>query len=728
VAIGIIFAFHVCRNGIPALRHDWQWPVTREEFFLTMLNSVSGWVSTGFGQPQTYPSNYLVDLPLVVFAAITGPYGALIILSLFTGWAVAFAVFSLCDAFKASTLASVAAALFAAFNPWTYNEIVAGHILMVLSYGGLLFLVANIARGKSQTSMAWPLLLVFHQLQFFALALVALVTAIPWRRPWLAFLVAALLCVPIVIGMTAGSATLLATPYTLSWQATNSVAFPQAFLLLGYFTRYADVMGFAAHAAMWLIAGAAALALVSARRSRVAVPAACLLVVFALIASGTKGPLAALYGRVVLLTPFSGFFRELYDLVAVVAICYAVLLARANRFATAAALCASSVLTVLWFVHPPAAFWLNARALPRANVAADPQSRYALFPAFQPLSYRGKGSGVDPDARYQSNGAVPLNEYLASYPAAKALSFAQVSAGASGLEALGVSYVACRTDFATSRLALFADLSRRPPSSSLCNRHLDNPVPLASLVAYRIGNDPSELGGGEVFVGDVPGADAVIRLTSPRASDDPHVDWIDARLAFAANPEMAQGLGGVMTSSHRPLWISDAKAGDKILAFARGRVFDGDRALPLPQAKYAWAPLSHPREALRCEGTCLVAALGRFAELPLTTGRDTWSRVDVRYPLPWLAFARVPPGKASVLRFNVSYNTGWQAWAGTLRMPHVRLDTVTNGWMLPQRRMPQQVVVVHVPSLFQAATEFFALVMLPIIFLARRDRKRMSWV
>ncbi len=62
----------------------------------------------------------------------------------------------------------------------------------------------------------------------------------------------------------------------------------------------------------------------------------------------------------------------------------------------------------------------------------------------------------------------------------------------------------------------------------------------------------NELGACDLFFGDVmPGA--IRPIVAPTDSIDPQTAWIDARLAFAESPSLAQAIGGALTQSAAPL-------------------------------------------------------------------------------------------------------------------------------------------------------------------------------
>jgi hypothetical protein len=77
---------------------------------------------------------------------------------------------------------------------------------------------------------------------------------------------------------------------------------------------------------------------------------------------------------------------------------------------------------------------------------------------------------------------------------------------------------------------------------------------------------------------------------------------------------------------------------------------------------------------------------------------------------PWLLVTEVPPGERRVLRYGVRYDEHWTAFARTKKLPHVRVDTVVNGWLLPAFDRSARVVLVETGALLVALSELVSAV------------------
>ncbi|MFY9720160.1 MAG: hypothetical protein WAK16_10995, partial [Candidatus Cybelea sp.] len=427
IAAALAFAAFVVAKGVPTLRHDWNWPIDRLAIPSFFDESVSGWLSSGFGIANAHPTAYLLALPVVAAMWIFGPLAALALLALATGYGCMRAAAGVASRWGNADFAAVGIGLFALFNPWVYNEVVAGHLTMVLAYGALIGLFSEMTRGTGACTvrLALWLALVEIQLQFFIIAVLAVALFAAFTRKWSPLLAGAIVALPSVVGILAERATLLQIPYSVEWQANQSVDPLSLLSLNGYFPRYADRLGLGAQVAVWSICALALVGVVAARRWRTAIWAAAAAALVYLIAIGMRGPLAAPYVWIVRQIPESGVFRELYDLAGVFAALLVVLACAATASVRAlgyVGLAAGIALSVTWMLHPPSDLWIGARAYPHPSVTGPAFSRVALLPAFQPLQLRGGGGdGADPDAFRYPGQVAALNEYFPTYPVDVAL-------------------------------------------------------------------------------------------------------------------------------------------------------------------------------------------------------------------------------------------------------------------------------------------------------------------
>ncbi|MGC1382108.1 MAG: hypothetical protein WA814_13925 [Candidatus Baltobacteraceae bacterium] len=718
VAGAAAFAAFVAANGVPTLRHDWSWPIGRDAIASFVNESLGGWVSVGFGVPNPHPTTYLIALPIASLMWLFGPYLALVLTAFAIGYLCMRAAALLSSAWGYDAVAAFGIGLFALFNPWVYNEVVAGHLVMVLAFGGSIGLLAEMMRGAnaSPVRLALWLALVASQLQFFILAMLALAVFAAFTKRWLPVVAGLCFALPTAIGLVAERSTLLATPYNVTWQANQSVAPLPLLALGGYFPGYADRLGVAAQLAVWAMLGLAALGALVAVRRRRAVWAIVALVALYVAVLGTNGPFAAQYEWVVRHVPESGVFRELYDIAGLLA-ALIVLLAFAATSAVRplayAGLCAGAVLLVTWIARPPSDLWIAAGSYPRPAVSAPAFARVALLPAFQPLGLRvGGGDGADPDVYVYPAHVAALNAYLPTYPVDVALARFERTGDEETLRALGVVQIVSRPwlmSRSNGRIGLAArSLAAAPARAGAVPQtsSLGGATPLVSACETpRIVALALRLGACNLFFGDVPGYEPVRAELAQSDSIDPQTAWIDARLAFAAVPALAQGIGGTLTQSRVPYRV---EPGSALLAYVRGRLNAADgRRLAGGGGGFTWFQIPPDVSSVVCDGLCeLVAQTRTSPRLPpdLPPARS-WA-LRFRRPAPWLYVVDPGPRPAPLLRLNERYDPGWAAISGWRVLPHLRIDVSTNGWAMPAASTGE-VILVQVTALLQLIAQLF---------------------
>ena len=450
IAAALAFAAFVVAKGTPTLRHDWNWPIDRLAIPSFFNESIGGWLPVGFGVANTHPTTYLIALPLTAAMWVVGPLIALALFAFATGYCTTRAAANVAARLGSAAPAAIGAGMLALFNPWVYNEVVAGHLVMVLAYGGLIGLLAEMLRGReaSPVRLALWLVLIEAQLQFFIVAMAASFAFALATKKWLPIAAAAIAALPTAVGLVADRGALLQTPYSVQWQANQSLS-PVALLSLGgYFPGYADRLGLAAQVAIWTLCALALAGMLAGRRRRAVRWAAAAAGLVYLCALGVHGPLDVAYEWTVRSVPESGVFRELYDFGGVFAALLIALAAAATGRMKALgylALLAGAALPITWLIHPPSDLWVGAQTYPHPIVAAQPFSRVALLPGFQPLQLRtGGGDGADPDAIAYPGHVAALNEYLPAYPVDMALAQYEQNGDPTALRALGVSLIVAR--------------------------------------------------------------------------------------------------------------------------------------------------------------------------------------------------------------------------------------------------------------------------------------------
>ena len=81
--------------------------------------------------------------------------------------------------------------------------------------------------------------------------------------------------------------------------------------------------------------------------------------------------------------------------------------------------------------------------------------------------------------------------------------------------------------------------------------------------------------------------------------------------------------------------------------------------------------------------------------VPLEPAAQSAQQVTFRTLLPWLVVARVDAGNIATLRYDVTYDRHWSAYLDRAALPHIRIDGVVNGWIVPDRRTARKIVIVE---------------------------------
>lgn len=743
IVLSVSYAVCVCAHGIPALRHDWLWPRERYGFIDYVVNSTSGWSTIGIGAPAPYPGAYIVGTCLGLLGLICGPLITLVTFLVAIGISITFGARALVKSLGASNLQAITLAVFALCNPWVYNETVAGHIYMLLAYGVCFSVLAELLRPSVRPRrLALLFVLLLPQLQFFLIAMIAITIHAFVRRIYLPWLTGLIVALPIWTGLVFDRSSLLHIPYTLAWEESQSVPPVDAPILMGYFANYAAHFAGFQTAAVWAFIACACLGAVAARQRMLAMFSVVAIALFMIAAMGTRGALSSSYAGVVLHFPESGLFRELYDLLAFVAIGYCVLIAcvpSSNwfRFANLVALLASMVMATGWIAFPPSSYWDAASQLPHVKVVTAPDTRFALYPAYQPMQFNGNGSGADPDAYARPGNVSPINEYLAQYPIDVALSSLASQGDANPLEALSTSLIVQRPWLDMDVRSLRLQFNGAPPNLSnkeLTYRYL-RPLPLVALQEYpKVGSLVNILGEGNIHFADARDVAAPLARSRWRAlpkffavqASNEFIDerggWIDVRFDFVAHPELGQGLGGAVTTSDTALL--PVRGGIATLINVKGELRSrSNRLVSRTTDGYQWVRLAEDVTALRCAGRCVVAAQAAIGRVPpLNPGRRRYQRAIFTTLTPWLVRVEIPGSTLPVLRYNVAYDPNWDAVAPGKTMTHLRLDATINGWLLPNSRTAYAIYIIHRVALSQAVAEMLGALWVISLIMHSRPR------
>jgi len=718
-------------RGVPALRQDWNWPIHATEVRHFLSLSWSAWAPGGLGGAAPYPASYLIAIPLAIFLNIGGSGVSVFAFMVVVGAAVTFGALSIIKLRKHSAMTSLGLMAFALFNPWVYTETIAGHTAMVLAYGLTMFVIAElISRSPRWQLVALSLIAMLTQLQIFCFAYLLTAVKIRERNVWKALVVTLIAATPIIIGVVLNWGALSAIPYTVAWQKTQSIAPDRILFLSGYAAGYARPIAGWAVVSCFLIAACAVLGLLAAWRSGKREGSDVFLVltavaVLVVIVTGTKGIAAGSYTYLVQRYPVTGLVRELYDLVGYIAIAYLILASYARRgwLLSAFAIGAGATAVAGWIAYPPAKYFVPAASVPALHFSAPSNSRFALFPPFQPLRFGPAGSGADPDVYPRARNVTPLNTYLIQYPAAAALLSYLHDGSTTDLSALSVSTIVKRPYFKSNNRSLKNQLGGNFPHIRPAKTEMTIGIPyipeLTLMGTPRVGAIASVLGSGNVFFGDAKISRALPEwrslpdytgVTAPNSEVNPARGWVDARFAFQTNLNVAQWLGGAATSSRVARLQIPAEG--SLLVYVRGSLYDEKgRMISGDTHGYRWVRVPRHPINVRCSGFCVVVGgANRFPSMTNNPPVNTYSGVPFKALFPWLVLANVPPHAAGALRYNVTYSRGWFANMGDRWLPHVRLDEVVNGWLVPRSNKSATLVLINFVAAVQELFELVGLV------------------
>lgn len=711
------------------------------DYLRAAYDGINGWSGAGIGSYNLHPLNYLGVIPMTLAMIVFGSPLALVVeiawtAALIVGGALALSA-------DASPLRRAAIVTFALFNPWVYTQVVAGHLFMVNAYGAAMLLLAALRRPAfSRGPAVLALGVIAAQPQFFLWAMSAVAWNAVNRKTLWTLLTGVALAVPaIVVAVLLSGGVAESDPTVRRWIESQAVAPLSALALTGYFTHYASGFDGIPTFGVYVVAAVALVGLLGLGLPTFVRGLMAFGVPFALAAS--LGPaLSPLEVRMRHLLPISGLFREGYDLIGLVAIGYIFFCSRVRpdwRWIDVVLAASVALLVPVWIWQPVTRFWVSHATLPEQNVTIAENMRFVTLPGLQPLDYLGRGSGVDPDAFPRSSNRTPLNEYHASYPVDAAIAGYERDGNTSLLRQLSVGEAIQRpgyhSDVAALSQQVAAERGRRPPGPNfVAPRRVELPNALPELVVRPVPSDVSRdvrALQGAVFFGDAaqwPDDTPIGRMAlghrfapvNPSSgSIDPLHDWIDARLAFVERPELAQAFGGAYTVQSRV--ALDVLPNLALYAAVDGRLEDDRGRLVTRSTRgYAWIDPPHDVRAIRCVGTCVVAGQGIPAgNAGGPSGADP-QRVTFVAVAPWLLYARLPETQsAALLQYNMRYAPTWNAFVlGRGRLPHVRLDALTNGWRIEPRDGGSLVIVIETVSLLQVLAQILGIA---ILILALRE-------
>ncbi|MEO6990746.1 MAG: hypothetical protein ABI346_03570 [Candidatus Baltobacteraceae bacterium] len=441
VAVALVVGLTVAHRllvepGIVGLFHDWTLPPFGSQNLGVARGVFDGWTNGGLGGPVGYPTEYPMIFAFALVSWLGLPADVLSKAVVVAVPAIALlAGYSLARVLGMRVVPALLCGAFYALNPVVLNKLVAGQLAYLFGYAFLPTVVAAFLPSIRRVSVARAVLagglaaIAGFEIQLGILAIAALFVCTltagkrPARRRWgllaVALATAAVIELPTLIGASANYASFGAraefNPIDLGWFYRNSVALEDALRLVGYVVGYDRIA--AAHVpGWWLAAGVVAAAaiggLVVAPR-RVGVVAMGMLALVLALVAGLHSPFASIVGWAFLHVPLAQAFRELYHLMAVVALIYAIGIGYAFDWRANS----PRIDALLVAVRPALAFTLVLFFVPLLSGNAEGQisahdyvgglaatyhrlegsdRRVAWFPLDQPLAYRGKGAGIDP--------------------------------------------------------------------------------------------------------------------------------------------------------------------------------------------------------------------------------------------------------------------------------------------------------------------------------------------
>lgn len=392
--------------GVPALRHDWAWPITQGGVAALIHNLSAPIIPANWDTIAWIPRVQLVQPIVLLFAGLTSPVFCLKLLLFAVIATAASGGFLLARALGSSTPIAALCALWLSATPFVIDELVAGHIWILLAYAALVHaLNAIIRRNPWPVTFLWSAATAIdiHFIGFDTIAFaVLLVTKTVTLRELRGALLGLVAFVPGIFGgiMAAASATFESQQTIAMYERVNSVPLLDALRGFGYSAGYDRVGTFAL--AQWLLFLPVAFAIASALKRRAL--AIVLLVVSCFAAAGIYGPVGQIQSWAFDSIRATSVFRELFDFIALVNIAAVVAFAslRIPRTLQVAAV-SLGVIAILPGLRasyaPLLPLFVPARADVEAVTRVERETgsmQILALPALAPMMTNGFPGGVDP--------------------------------------------------------------------------------------------------------------------------------------------------------------------------------------------------------------------------------------------------------------------------------------------------------------------------------------------
>lgn len=318
VTVTLVLRPIILSPGIPAMRQDWQWPITHGGVAAMFGNLSSPVIPAEWDAVAWLPR---VNVIQPVFLLVNTFVSSVITLKIFlftTLLMAALGAYSLARALGGVVLLSCAAMLFYVASPFVINELVAGHLWILFAYACTPFLVEALIRKRY-----WPAVFLWtattsidiHFLGFDILIAVALAVAgvVPFREQR-GFVLGLIAFIPAVVGAACASHSVaFEGQHTIPfYEIVNSTSVTDAVRGLGYMAGYDRIY---TQPLSWLLLIPFIVALwLVARRKWLAL---ILMLTGSVIAAGVNGPLSLLEEWAFNHIVAASVFRELYDAIAI---------------------------------------------------------------------------------------------------------------------------------------------------------------------------------------------------------------------------------------------------------------------------------------------------------------------------------------------------------------------------------------------------------------------------
>lgn len=707
--LAILIAFPLFAGGVPALQHDWQWPINRAQCDVLVRVGSEPWNRNGTGSAQIYPEAWwpYAFMGALCYAAGPGPSAGTFVLLMVL--AAEASMLWLSRLLRVGNAASLIACVIYVANPVVLNEVQAGHTLFLFSYALLPALVAaSLVRSRFRGAWCGLLLgLCAAQQQFLVVGAILLLVFLirsPFVRSIIdlavAFIIAAIISAPEWILALTPSATgaFNALEPTLHWESAQSASPALAVRLLGYIGHYDQHLPAAVQLALWSLPMIALIGLLAPARRAFAARFGAVAIVAVLLVCGLNGPLAAPLAFLFVHAPVSALFRELYVLSAIAALSYAVLAAFAigsQRAASAAIVvgalaviavgCSVAIALRTSLDIPRYRIDIPGAALLDQIADASGNARYVAQPSLFPFALDdGPHVGKLPFAIGLAQHPAAMSE-LATFP----LTYASLSYRTRPdlLQALDVGTI-LTVPRVREAFAQLVEPQFRVDARRLQPKRYYATWSVANYPSARIAVEPYRVAPGTVAtrlrdatdLEPLSGGQAV-NLVAAAAQADPLHSWGRTVLwpvlptwVYAA-PAAIFALRDEMQLSSPPALLV---AGD-----ASGRIHARGCTLR-ERLDSHFVVLSCGKDpTLRGESPLVVAEARTLAELvPSQLPTGSTGSVSEIHSAPWSIDVRVDASRKSALVLRESYDEGWRiSVEGTT---HVVVDGYANAWILPR--------------------------------------------